>query len=216
MYMLFIADDHRLFVDGLRFIIDYATDYKLAGVVHNGNEVMPFLKKQPVDVLLLDIDLPGKSGQQVAIEVKQHYPTIKILAISMLNDYDTVKTMLGLGVTGYCLKTAGKDELLNALANVSKGEVFISAELMPALVNGRRLTAPKSKPLNPLKNLTEREQVILKELAKGKNAAAIAEKMNLSKHTIESHRKNIYSKLDLHSVGELMVFVRENGLDTFC
>lgn len=210
--MLFIADDHRLFVDGLRFIIDYATDYKLAGVVHNGNEVMPFLKKQPVDVLLLDVDLPGKSGRQVAIEVKQNYPTIKILAITMLNDYETVKTMLGLGVTGYCLKTAGKDELLNALANVSKGEVFISAELMPVLVNGRRFTTPKSNYLNPLKDLTEREQIILKELAKGKNAATIADEMNLSKHTVESHRKNIYSKLDLHSVGELMAFVRVNGL----
>lgn len=213
--MLFIADDHRLFVDGLRFIIDYATDYKLAGVVHNGNEVMPFLKKQPVDVLLLDVDLPGKSGKQVAVEVKQHYPLVNILAISMLNDYETVKTMLGLGVTGYCLKTAGKEELLNALANVSKGEVFISAELVPVLLNGRRLSS--SRPIyakNPLQDLTEREQVVLKELAKGKNAATIANEMSLSKHTVESHRKNIYSKLDLHSVGELMAFVRKNGLTT--
>lgn len=213
--MLFIADDHRLFVDGLRFIIDYATDYKLAGVVHNGNEVMPFLKKQPVDVLLLDVDLPGKSGKQVAVEVKQHYPLVNILAISMLNDYDTVKTMLGVGVTGYCPKTAGKEELLNALANVSKGEVFISAELVPVLLNGRRLSS--SRPIyakNPLQDLTEREQVVLKELAKGKNAATIANEMSLSKHTVESHRKNIYSKLDLHSVGELMAFVRKNGLTT--
>lgn len=213
--MLFIADDHRLFVDGLRFIIDYATDYKLAGVVHNGHEVMPFLKKQPIDVLLLDIDLPGKSGKEVAIEVKQHYPSVRILALSMLNDYDTVKTMLGVGVMGYCLKTAGKDELLNALANVSKGEIFISHDLMPVLLNGRRLTTPKSNSFHPLKDLTEREQVILKELAKGKNAAAIADEMNLSKHTVESHRKNIYSKLNVHSLGELMAFVRENKLDTF-
>lgn len=213
--MLFIADDHRLFVDGLRFIIDYATDYKLAGVVHNGNEVMPFLKKQPVDVLILDIDLPGKSGKEVAIEVKQHYPSVRILALSMLNDYDTVKTMMGVGAMGYCLKTAGKDELLNALANVSKGEVFISDDLMPVLLNGRRLTTPKSNYLNPLRDLTEREQVVLKELAKGKNAATIAHQMNLSKHTVESHRKSIYSKLNLHSVGELMVFVRENKLDSF-
>lgn len=79
--MLFIADDHRLFVDGLRFIINYATDYKLAGVVHNGHEVMPFLKKQPIDVLLLDIDLPGKSGKEVAIEVKQHYPKDELLLV---------------------------------------------------------------------------------------------------------------------------------------
>lgn len=213
--MLFIADDHRLFVDGLRFIINYATDYKLAGVVHNGHEVMPFLKKQPINVLLLDIDLPGKSGKEVAIEVKQHYPSVRILALSMLNDYDTVKTMLGVGVMGYCLKTAGKDELLNALANVSKGEIFISHDLMPVLLNGRRLTTPKSNTFHPLKDLTEREQVILKELAKGKNAAAIADEMNLSKHTVESHRKNIYSKLNVHSLGELMVFVRENKLDTF-
>ena len=209
--MLFIADDHRLFVDGLRFIIDYATDYKLAGVVYNGNEVMPFLKKQPVDVLLLDIDLPGKSGKEVAIEVKQQYPSVKILTLSMLNDYDTVKTMLGLGVTGYCLKTAGKDELLAALASVSKGDVFISGELMPVLLNGSRFVATKSKP-SPIKTLTDREQVLLKALAKGKNAATIAQEMNLSKHTVESHRKSIYSKLNLHSVGELMAFVRENSL----
>lgn len=211
--MLFIADDHRLFVDGLRFIIDYATDYKLAGVVHNGHEVMPFLKKQPVDVLLLDIDLPGKSGKEVAIEVKKHYPSVRILAISMLNDYETVKTMLGLGVTGYCLKTAGKEELLNALANVSRGEVFISAELIPVLLNGRRLSSSRTTlAKKTLQDLTEREQVILKELAKGKNAATIADEIYLSKHTVESHRKNIYSKLDLHSVGELMTFVREHRL----
>lgn len=210
MPMLLIADDHRLFVDGLRLIIDHATTYQLAGVVHNGLEVLPFLQRQPIDVLLLDIDLPDRSGQEVAVEVRGKFPEVKILIVSMLNDYHTVKTTLDLGVVGYCLKTAGKDELLRALASVCEGEQYISPELLPVLLNGQRVVA--KKPKDPLYNLTEREKTVFVALSQGKSIAAIADEMYVSKHTVESHRKSIYAKLDLHSIGELMRFVRENNL----
>ncbi|WP_428656729.1 response regulator [Runella sp.] len=210
MSMLLIADDHRLFADGLRFIIDYATEYQLAGVVHTGKEVVPFLKNRKVDVLLLDVDLPDKSGSEVAKEVRIECPWVKILAISMLNDYDSVQMMLGAGATGYCLKSAGKDELFAALAAVSQGEVYVSPSLFPVMMNGQ--TEQKTHFKNPLHELTNREIEVVRAFASGKSVNEIAESLFLSKHTVESHRKNIYAKLDLHSISELMVFVRKNGL----
>ena len=211
MQKLFIADDHRLFVDGLRLIINHATTYQLAGVVHNGNEVLPFLAQQPVNVLLLDIDLPIKSGEEVAVEVMQQFPEVKILIVSMLNDYHTVKTMLDLGVAGYCLKTAGKDELLRALASVCAGERYLSPELLPVLINGQRITAQR-KPKDLLQDLTEREKVVFSALSQGKSIATVANEMYVSKHTVESHRKNIYVKLNLHTAAELIVFAQKQEL----
>jgi DNA-binding NarL/FixJ family response regulator len=212
MQVLLIADDHRLFADGLSFIIDYATTHRLAGIVQNGNDVLPFLQSQPVDLLLLDIDLPGQSGFEVALKVRQQYPDVKILAISMLNDYDSVQTMLRAGASGYCLKSAGKDELLGAINTVCAGEVFVSPSLVPVMTNGEN--PHKFFKKNILNTLTAREVEVLKALAKGKGIADIADMLFVSKHTVESHRKNIYAKLDLHSIVELMMFVRENKLDS--
>lgn len=212
MQVLLIADDHRLFVDGLRLIVDYATDYSIAGVVHNGNEVLPFLHQHRVDILLLDIDLPIKSGKEVAEEVLRLFPSVKILIVSMLNDYHTVKTMLDMGVAGYFLKTAGKDELLRALSDVLKGEPYISPELAAVLINGQRVTAQNPLTQDPLQVLSVREKAVFYALGQGKSIAAIAEEMYVSKHTIESHRKNIYVKLDLHSLGELIIFGQKNKL----
>lgn len=212
MQVLLIADDHRLFVDGLRLIVDYATDYSIAGVVHNGNEVLPFLHQHRVDILLLDIDLPIKSGKEVAEEVLRLFPSVKILTVSMLNDYHTVKTMLDMGVAGYFLKTAGKDELLRALSDVLKGEPYISPELAAVLINGQRVTAQNPLTQDPLQVLSVREKAVFYALGQGKSIAAIAEEMYVSKHTIESHRKNIYVKLDLHSLGELIIFGQKNKL----
>ncbi len=208
--MLLIADDHRLFADGLSFIIDYATNYRLAGVVHDGNDVLPFLQGQSIDLLLLDIDLSGQRGPEVAIQVRQSYPNVKILAISMLNDYDSVQTMLQAGAMGYCLKSAGKDELLAAISTVCAGEVFVSPSLVSVMINGSSiLKISKNKALSLL---TPRELDVLKTLATGKSITDIADALFVSKHTLESHRKNIYAKLDLHSIGELMSFVAKNGL----
>ncbi len=210
MSMLLLADDHRLFADGLRFIIDYSAEYQLAGVVHTGNDVIPFLKQQKADVLLLDVDLPDKSGRDVAKEVSIAFPHVKILAISMLNDYDSVQMMLEAGARGYCLKSAGKDEFFTALATVIAGNMYVSPSLLPVMLNTQ--SDRKIDPKNQLNELTTREFEILKAFVSGKSTGEIAEIFFLSKHTVESHRKNIYAKLDLHSINELMAFAIKNNL----
>ncbi len=205
-----IADDHRLFADGLRFIIDYSADYQLAGVVHSGSGVIPFLKKHKVDILLLDVNLPDKSGSAVAKEVNISFPEVRILAISMLNDFETVQMMLKAGARGYCLKSAGKDEFFAALATVIAGDVYVSPSLLPVMLNGQNEQKKDSN--NPLNDLTDREVEVLKAFAGGKSAGEIAETLLLSKHTVESHRKNIYAKLDLHSIHELRAFAVKHRL----
>lgn len=212
MTVLFIADDHKIFADGLRMIIDYTTEYQLAGVVHHGHDVIPFLAEHPVDILLLDIDLPGKSGIDIAREVSVQFPAVKILALSMLNDYESVKTMLGAGALGYCLKTAGTEEFLSALSNLCNNESYISPSLMPILINGQKLTPQKRGHNDQINSLTARESIILQAFAQGKNAGQIADELFLSKHTVESHRKSIYAKLNVHSFSELMAFAIKHKL----
>lgn len=210
MSTLLIADDHRLFADGMQFIIQYATDHQVVGVVNNGNDVMPFLQKQSIDVLLLDVDLPGKSGQEVAREVRTHYPMVQILAISMLNDYDSIQTMFEAGATGYCLKSAGKELLLEALHAVCNRERYVSPELIDIMFIGQKCAV--KHPHCHLNELTAREKEVLKAFTSGKSLSVIADELFLSKHTVESHRKNIYSKLYVHSINELMAFMAKNGL----
>jgi len=146
----------------------------------------------------------------VAQQVHRHYPQLPILAISMLNDYESVKTMLEAGAMGYCLKSAGKDELLEALSALCQGERYVSPSLMRVLLNGQN--RQKKQPENPLSQLTTREIDVLRALISGTNLTKIADELCLSKHTLESHRKNIYAKLDLHSINELMAFALHNKI----
>jgi len=201
MNKLLIVDDHRIFTDGIRFLIEYTTDLKVAGALHHGKEVLPFLSVNHVDILLLDIDMPDISGFEIAKAVKNQYSSVKILVLSMIDDILSMERMYSAGADGYCIKSSGREEVFRGIRMLRDGASFWP----PAYV--RLLSGQTEKMAEYL--LTRRETEIIKMICDGATSAEIAEGLHLSARTVETHRKNIYRKLDVHSNVELNNYARK-------
>lgn len=205
---ILIADDHRLFADGLKFILSFSVEHASVDTVEDGEAVVQYLQQKATDIVLLDIHLPGMSGVDVARHIRLHHPQVRILAVSMAEDRETIQAMFDAGVLGYCLKTAGQAELVTALEKVSRNEPYFSPEIVPILLQKR----PVSTPDPYLKKLTAREIELIQWLAQGHSAAQIAQQLFISIYTVETHRKNIYAKLNVHSLNELITFALKHKL----
>lgn len=205
---ILIADDHRLFADGMKFILSFSVEYASVDMVEDGEAVLQYLQQKVPDVVLLDIHLPKMSGIDVARYIRQHHPKVRILAVSMADDRETIQTMYDAGVLGYCLKTAGQAELLKALDKVSRNEPYFSPEIVPILLQLR----PNEKVNAFVEKLTAREIELIQWLIQGHSAAQIAQKLFISTYTVETHRKNIYAKLNVHSLNELINFALTHNL----
>jgi DNA-binding NarL/FixJ family response regulator len=200
MKQLLIADDHRLFAEGLQFLLSYSDAYRVVGIVPDGITVLPALRQQPIDILVLDVTMPGQSGIEVAQAVRAEWPMLPILAVSMETDYTTVQAMLRAGATGYCVKTAGQADLLTALATVGRGESYLSDTLRRTLLPTQKQPTPAA---SPWATLTPREQEVARLLVRGLSNPTIADQLCISLRTVETHRKNSYAKLNVHNVVEL-------------
>lgn len=198
MQKLLIVDDHRIFTEGIHFLIGHTTALKVAGVIHLGREVMPFLKCNEIDLVLLDVDLPDISGIEVAREIRTAYPSLKILALSMLDDYYSVSRMMEAGADGYCIKTCGLEEILDAILKLKKGEKHMPVPHADILK--KEAKTPRHMQLTP------REMEIVRLIAKGLTTDQIADSLFISPRTVETHRKNIYQKLNLHTNIELIQY----------
>jgi DNA-binding NarL/FixJ family response regulator len=204
MQNILLVDDHRMFADGIRFLLERSGEYAVAGVLHRGREVMPTLAATPVQLLILDIDLPDLSGFDLAQLVRKAYPTLPILALSMLNDTHSIRRMIDAGATGYCVKSAGADELFAALRRVSTHDTY----LPPAY--GQQLRAQRNGQENT--GLTDRETEVIRLITSGQSTKQIANQLFLSTRTVETHRKNIYRKADVHTNVELAHYARQHQL----
>ncbi|GAB3993405.1 response regulator transcription factor [Spirosoma daeguense] len=204
MHKLLIVDDHRMFADGIRFLLEQTVAYDVIGIVETGREVIPFLGKHPAHILLLDIDLPDMTGLDVLKAIRPLFPDIKVLILSMLNDAQSIRRAFEAGAIGYCLKTAGQEELFRAIQFVCEGKQYAPSEfeeLEEALDKQRKRY-----------DLTEREAEIIQLIVAGESSKQIASKLFLSIRTVETHRKNIYRKLGVHTNVELSLFTRTNDL----
>jgi DNA-binding NarL/FixJ family response regulator len=206
MKQLLIADDHLLFAESLRFLLSYSDTYRVAALVTNGLAVLPALRQQPVDLLVLDVNMPGSSGVSTAKAVRVEWPELPILAVSMETDYATVQAMLQAGATGYCPKTADQTDLMTALESVSRGVVYLSDTLAQPL-----LREPQPAPAPTVwRMLTRRELEITRLLVAGLSNTTIANQLYASPRTVETHRKNIYAKLQVHNAVELTTLFLNN------
>lgn len=193
-----------MFADGIRFLIEHTSDYEVIGVLHFGRDTLPFLSQNPVDILLLDIDLPDISGIELAKAIRQDYPDIKVLALSMLGDIQSIDRMMEAGSVGYCIKSAGRDELFTAIQTVAEGGSYLPVDYF----SQRRA----QKDSYERHYLTERETEVIQLIAGGNSTKQIADRLFLSVRTVETHRKNIYRKLGVHTNIELTQYARQQKL----
>ena len=211
MIKLMITDDHPLVIDGIKLMMTDATDIKCVGEARNGKELLEQLKTVEADVLLLDINMPEMNGLETSKVLRQQYPDLKIIILSMLDEAGIIKMMFKYGVKGYLLKNAEKKEILKAIRTVYKGGKFYSTEITEIIMAG--VTGEQTKKSkNPFPGLTRREKQILGFIVEEFTTGEIAEKLNISFNTVETHRKNLLIKLGARNTAGLVRTCLEYGL----
>jgi DNA-binding NarL/FixJ family response regulator len=192
---VFIVDDHYMVIEGIRSLLQNEKNIEWIGHAMNAESCLAFLKQQQPDVILMDISMPDKSGIDLCKEVKQKYPSVFIVGLSTFNQQSFIQKMMDNGASGYVLKNATQDELLEGIEIVMKGRTYLSDEAGKALRKNDDSDAPV---------LTRREKEVLELIAEGMTNNEIATKLFLSSTTVDTHRKNLLSKLSAKNTAELV------------
>lgn len=211
MIRILIADDHQVLIDGLSAMISDVPDCTIAGQALNGKEVLQQLKSRRYDLVLLDINMPEMDGIDACKLIKQRYPEVKVLALTMYNEPSFIRGMLDNGADGYILKNTGKEELLEAIYHVYQGGKFFTKASMQQMVQGEAsqelIGLSSRKP-----RITRREKDILRLILEQMTTQEIADKLFISPTTVETHRKNLMQKLQVRNMAGLVKFAVETRL----
>ncbi len=206
-----LVDDHAVVRTGLHMLLGQEEDIEIVGEAGSGREALNSIEQLQPDLVLMDIGLPDMTGIEVTRQVKQKWPGVAVVALTIHEDEEYFFQMLQAGANGYVPKRAAPEELLTALRTAADGGVYLYPSLAKLLVRdylaGERETVPSA-----LDGLTDREQEVLAHLADGASNQDIAETLNISPKTVARHRENIMRKLNLHSRSELVKYAIRKGI----
>jgi DNA-binding NarL/FixJ family response regulator len=208
---ILIADDHQLLIDGLRRLLAEQRDLEVVGVANDGLEAMELTLSLAPEVVLLDISMPQLNGIDATRQILRERPATKVVMLSMHSDRRFVKEALKNGALGYVLKESAFQEVVAAIRSVLKGNLYLSRAVNDQVLQDYIRNLRESG-VQPKSELSGREREVLQLLAEGKTTKQVAALLHLSAKTIESHRKQIMDKLDLHSIAELTKYAIRTGL----
>jgi DNA-binding NarL/FixJ family response regulator len=209
---ILVVDDHQIVANGLCSLLSENTGFEVAEA-RNGTEALHYISVMRPELVILDVEMPGMSGIEVVQRVKQQFPEVRLLMLSMLGEPSVVRRLLTLGADGYLLKNTDREELLEAVEKVVRGERYLAREVAENL-QGRRDMPPKPahSAVEQLSLLTERELEIVRLLAQGLNNREIGEQLGISHRTVDTHRTHLMRKLDVNNLAGVMRFAFQNGL----
>ncbi|MCH5719623.1 response regulator [Niabella hibiscisoli] len=211
-----IVDDQQIIIEGLCALLKDVNDINIAGSCSDPLLLMNMVRKYTPDVILMDLNMPGKDGIECTREVLDSYADQKILMLTGYDDIALIREALKNGATGYVLKNIGKDELVKAIQTVAGGTRFLDAHVQDKVIQSFMDTDSNSAE-NISSNATQallskREQEVLKMISEGKKSADIASLLFISINTVDTHRKNILAKCEVKNTAELILFATKNGL----
>jgi len=211
---IILADDHVMLRDGVKAVIkESEKDIEIIGEASNGNEVLMMAEKRPADVYILDISMPVLNGLETADRLIKRDPRSKIIILSMHDDRSMVTRALQSGIKGYLLKDNSSEELVDAIYQVYEGRFYLCPGISQFVVQG--FIGRKGSGGNQtkeLRELTGREREILQLMAESFSSKEISEKLNLSVHTVQSHRKNILQKLHMSKPIDIVRYAAKEGI----
>ncbi|HEC30243.1 MAG TPA: response regulator transcription factor [Gammaproteobacteria bacterium] len=211
MTSVFIAEDHTIVREGLKQILTECPDIEISGEAADGIEAIQKIRNGKMDVVLLDISIPGKNGLEVLKWIKSRDISLPVLMLSMHDEDQFALRSLRAGASGYLTKQSAPEQLVNAIRKVASGGKYITPAVAEKLANSMDPSLEKA----PHERLTDREDQVFRLLISGNTVSEIAKDLSLSVKTISTHRTNILKKMNLHTNAELMYYAMSAGLGHF-
>ncbi|MFK7971314.1 MAG: response regulator [Bacteroidia bacterium] len=208
---IYIADDHPIVTDGLRMVLDDVADITLKGVAKDGAILIDMLTAEPVDIVLLDLEMPNMNGIEACKIITERFPQVGVVILSMRQEISMIKSLLQSGAKGYVLKNAEHEEIISAIKSVHKGEQYISKRITHLLINNFAQTTSHASP-TIFPALSRREKEVLELILDEYTSKEIAAKLSLSADTIETHRRRLLNKLNVRNTAGLVRIAVEHNL----
>jgi RNA polymerase sigma factor (sigma-70 family) len=208
---ILVADDHRIMRDGLRSLIAKQSGMEVVAVAENGRTAIKLTRKHKPDVIVMDINMPDMNGIDATRQIVAEFPGTKVVAFSMHSDRQFVTGALKAGVSGYLQKDSAFEELARAIRTVMTNQTYLSPKITGTVIKDYKEQLSANE-LSSLPALTAREREVLQLIAEGRSTRQIAERLNVSVKTIETHRSKIMEKLDIRNIAELTKYAIREGL----
>lgn len=209
---LLLADDHAVVRSGLRMLLEAQPDFEIVGEAESGRQAVEMVKDLKPNAVLMDIQMPDLNGIEATKLIRENSPETRVLALTMHEDDHYFFEMLQAGASGYVLKRAAPDELVQAIRTVCRGEVFLYPTMAKRLVSDYLKRSDEEEKTKAYSDLTDREQEVLTLIAEGLSNAEIANQLYISVKTVDRHRENIMRKLNMHSRIDLVKYAIRTGL----
>jgi two-component system response regulator NreC len=206
-----LADDHKIIRDGLRTLLEKKSDIIVVGETEDGRTAVQSIKKLLPDIVIMDVAMPGLNGIEATRQVVSEHPGVKVIALSMHSDRRFVSEMLKAGASAYLSKDYAFEELETAIKTVISNKIYLSPDISGVVVENYVRGTAKGEP-SVFSQLSDREREVLQLLAEGKTTKEIASDLHVSVKTVETHRTNIMTKLNIHRVAELIKYAIREGL----
>lgn len=206
-----LVDDHKMIRDGIRLMIKNDPIVKIVCEAQDGLEAIEYINNNPleIDVVLMDISMPKLDGIAATHDIKTNHPDIKVLALTMHLESSYISKMMKAGVSGYILKDSSRFELIDAIKKIAEGKLYYSADVSSVLLNSIMVESTDKKRTKDV--VSDREKEVAVFIAKGLTSAEIGEELHVSARTVESHRRNIISKLDLKNTAQMISYAIKHG-----
>ncbi len=208
-----ITDDHQILLDSLSLLISTIPGVEIAGTVNDSRKVLHVLENDEIDVLVTDFNMPHLTGIDLTLQVREKFPKLKILMLTVSEDADTIRQAFQAGISGYVMKKANRAELERAITTVASGEKYFSEAVMKELLSPANMQAPVHEdiPSTPIA-VTSRELEIIKLIAQELSTTEIAERLFISVGTVETHRHNILRKLNVKNAIGIIKYAMRHKL----
>lgn len=214
MIKILLVDDHALFIRGLQMLLSMEPEkYEVFGIATNGKEALDILKSNEIDVVLMDINMPVMNGFEAIFKIKQLFPKVKVVSLTMHADDDCVMRILEAGAYGYLFKNVDENELYECIEMVHQGAHYVTQSRSHVLNNYEKKLKDVAKGYDKIYHqpLSNREIEIVKFIMQGKTNQDIADILFLSHRTVDTHRKNILTKLELNNTASLVKYATEHA-----
>lgn len=203
MIKVLIVDDHKLILDSLSLLLGLLDEIEIVGTIDDSRKVVSFLETHQVDLVLTDLNMPYMDGIELSFKIKEVFPEMKILMLTVNDSHDLISNAFKAGISGYVMKKAGREELANAINTVYNGNLYYSQDVMKVILQGGHEDNDSNA---KIKSLTKRELEIIKLMAMEKTSSDISSELFISLGTVETHRHNIFKKLGVKNIVGVIKF----------